>query len=506
MERPRITYWVNYGLELMVWISRITLVAVTTIVSLWITQLSDGMGHVGNRSVSENEVCVSEGYLVAVQNHPPAPDLMGLPALVYFDSRVAMSERAIPLATMSQIGTIHGVAFDKERHVAYVGAYFKYGGFTGPAGGHALYAIEVPSGSTRTLAQLPGDDRNPEVAASEYRFVGNTGLGDVEFDVGSDTVIVANLSDQLVYVLEAETGNVVRTLDVLGQQTWAASGRVFGLAIAGDRLYVGAVDSGSDMSTDVPRGYVLSVSLAGGAVEIVAEWDFDYMRTPAWHAWVDSRFTEPNRIGKLAFSQPMITDLWMDSEGRVLVGVRDRGNDMLITNYGWRTVSGDALAGRSDGNRWILSEDRDVVKDRTLYDEALLGSFANGVGGGIVATAMEVDERLEHRNVTGLLRYLLPAGSNVDVEMVGECNCSTEGPFQTLGGVANVCAGSSASPTVTATERTGTASPTPLVASPTPIPVEPTATATFMSVLYVPAVDTGPDVTRPTMLTERDMG
>ncbi|MFZ4663302.1 MAG: SdrD B-like domain-containing protein, partial [Caldilineaceae bacterium] len=313
--------------------------------------------------------------------------------------------------TFSQLGSLYGIAYSKQRKSLYLGALMKRHMSFGPGGPGAIYQVDPATGNVTTFATLnAGTDPHPATANEvsglctpvdgvgaaynpsfgpdgatncffndPYSFaaVGKRGLGDIDLNGDEDELYVINLFDRNLYRLNATTGAVLGNVAPPTPASCTATLRPFGLGQRGDVMFVGMV------CDDATNAYVYSYSPAAGySAAPVLQFALNYARDlsatffgcvgPAtWRQWSDvlpaDLLCSPNDYN-LAHAQPILSDIEFDNNGNMLIGLRDRLGDQTSSGSGgidptgadtgskivFAFAGGDLLKACANGATWVI--------------------------------------------------------------------------------------------------------------------------------------------------------
>lgn len=433
-------------------------------------------------------------FLTALQwrtdraTYPP-----GLPALVAFNFGLSGLPEQITLATQDQLGTVYGLAYDRERAVAYAAAYHKRGAAFGPGGPGGVYAVDLAAGRVRLLAQLPaGPDRHDfrqDDDAAAMDWVSRSSLADLALDATGDLLFVSNLSDGRIYRLAAADGRVLGSFLNGGAQTeWRRNARLFALAWQEGWLYHGVVDMRESFS--VPgelAAYVYRSRADGSDLSQVAAFPLNYGRQPVgWGSWANAgNFI--SAVGRWGYSvgQPgaLLASILPRADGSFLLGLRDRTVDLAPSLYrvsGREYGAGDLLGIVPAGPDWLLPGRQDPYDDLLFgaVDEAIFGAAA--VMPGAIEQTVSTSRSALLREDVGALRSFDRSGGIahvVQLRRLGDFDAADEGP-NGLGDLVALCPPEGAPevsvPTATAFVATATAA---AAATQTAIALQPTSVA-----------------------------
>ncbi|WP_158552592.1 hypothetical protein [Spirosoma telluris] len=192
-----------------------------------------------------------------------------------------------PIALNSQLGTVYGVAYQREAKYIFTSAFLKRHSGLGPGGAGAIY-LTKSSGTTYThsvFATLPtaitavtaagsttvasNTTRGLSTSAASANYdplifdqVGKAGLGDMELSDDGTELFVVNLGDRKLYRIPIVNptsatptpGTITSYTIPTPTQTSGSQFRPFGLKYYRDRVYVGGVTTNEAVSTTVSFG------------------------------------------------------------------------------------------------------------------------------------------------------------------------------------------------------------------------------------------------------------
>nr|WP_245325270.1 SdrD B-like domain-containing protein [Microbacterium amylolyticum] len=312
-----------------------------------------------------------------------------------YDQRGNYLDDEVTEATMAQTGSIWGLANLGDEFVA-TSALFKRHVATGPGGLGAIYLTEiggVPDAAPFVTIPNAGTDPRPLVDDADiqdydwfhdgagFDGAGVLGLGGLSSSDAFDALYVVNLNDKQLYRVGVDmsggtpTAGVVEAIADLGMLPGATCDadlvRPYGVEVTGDSVWVTTTCTGP--TTDDLAGFVYEFTLDGGLVggAPVLEFSLDYERGvgfgPApvpsanWNPWTndhDEIWFETDDDWKfgVAYPQPLLSDIGMDRNGDLTIGIKDRfgdqsgyltghpsGSDDLYNDLYNGTASGDLL-------------------------------------------------------------------------------------------------------------------------------------------------------------------
>ena len=181
------------------------------------------------------------------------------PVLVAFnDANPEDLSQHLVLAYEPQVGAVFGMAHDLQREQLYISSYNKRLAYLGPLGAGGIYRVDLPTGVVKPWAWLNAGfdphDMDRSFDSPGGRWVGRTGLGDIDVNEDFTELLVVNMLDRLLYRFSIPDGTILGAFPhgAVGEE-WEADARPFGLAFKDDWLYHGVVDSRETAEDDDPR-------------------------------------------------------------------------------------------------------------------------------------------------------------------------------------------------------------------------------------------------------------
>lgn len=285
-----------------------------------------------------------------------------------------LSEPTVTLATLEQVGTVHGLATTPDGRVfaaAFVKRHTTLRSLANPDGNPtAIYELaedERPRLLTvlDPTAEDPHDDDGTTDAAVMDDVL-RTGVGDLELSADGSVLYAVDLGRRALVSLDPDDGALIGATPLdgirLGVTSCGISAdrpygdlRPFGLGTGPDgELLVGVVCSAEstvdalpvDDTRPLPRGATAvgagdESKLVGYVFELVDDRFVERLSWPlagrrgetwstemlaheaAWHPWVDEYpFLAEHVI--VSYPQPVIADLAVDDDGNLLIGLADR--------------------------------------------------------------------------------------------------------------------------------------------------------------------------------------
>ncbi|MFN2115085.1 MAG: hypothetical protein ACK2T6_05180, partial [Anaerolineae bacterium] len=295
----------------------------------------------------------------------------------------------IPVATYRDMGAVYGLAYDAGAGQLYAAAFLKRGVLFPPGGPGSIRRLHLASGAIETWASIPAGSASlhrltRDEDAAVVPWIGRAGLGDIDLAEDGSTLFVANLYDGLIYGLSTDDGSVVADFPhgAAGEE-WGAVARPFGLAVHGDRVYHGVVDSvGASLGVTVAVGHIYESGYDGRDTRLVSSFPLD----PADIA--------PDQIGWGPSDVPVVSDIDFLASGDLVVSIRNLAVDRDLSELPLRL--GDTLPGRQSPGGWT------VMVEPKLYDDTLMGYDDSLTGGLAVLPGMDLVVSGGHGGVAGV--------------------------------------------------------------------------------------------------------
>ncbi len=366
-------------------------------------------------------------------------------------------------------GSVFGLAWQKESRTLLMSAYLKRHCGFGPGGIGAIYETQIDNtgaptapalllnvntlginvGADPRTDALPTDSRTPNTDVGVFSEIGKRGIGGIEISVDGRDLYIINMYEKKLHRINI--GNPVKSsfssADVTGTWTIPDPSSVIGhqwhpmaIKMYSGKLYIGGVcvkeTTGLQSLADAvgQKAVVYQFDPSTAVFTKVLEFPLTYrkgysnndykyeFRNNYWSAWQnngDISYTGPLRTGlvynpafpatawatALYYAQPMFSAIEFDTDGSMILAIRDRfGDQGGYANYfetgnvageTYRTLaSGEVLRAGKNGATWNLESGGSVTNNGVTTaspgladnNELLTGSFAGATGtpwGGI---------------------------------------------------------------------------------------------------------------------------
>ncbi|GAB3991197.1 hypothetical protein GCM10028807_20780 [Spirosoma daeguense] len=364
-----------------------------------------------------------------------------LVTLPYNSSGTAVA--ATSIADGADIGSVWGVAYQRETQKVFSSAFLKRHVGLGPAGLGGIYATTT-SGTTTLLVDLenapfninlgqtqlgtrstlPGSGTVSSTDPTAFSLVGTAGLGGMAFSSDSKILYVVDLYNRNLLALNVGNPAVAAISSTSSLTTIAipvtgctnGDFRPFAVSVKNNQVYVGGVCSG--MSGTVTSGgtsdlYATVYSMQEGASTLSSTPTFSFRLNytkgavrvgdaaigSTWQPWVTGfsqlgissvTATGGVRVGR---PQPMLTDITFADNGDMILDLADRtgfqlgyrqrnttDNSATPTIYGGY-IGGDLLRANYNGSQWVLEN------NGTVGGLTSAGGVGNGQGPGTPTTS-----------------------------------------------------------------------------------------------------------------------
>ena len=336
--------------------------------------------------------------------------------------------------TTSRIGSLYGLAYNKDDDVLYAGAYYFNTGTIGPLGYGGLYCIDnsandgthesVNDAMVTDMLTIANTGIDPTGGAcvsndpNNMQFAEKIGLGDVDINSSCDTLYTVNLNSMEIVAIPVDgctAGTPVSyTLPVpVGAHTCTGDEiRPHALKYYEGKLYIGAVCTANNTQlTDNLWAYVFEYTEGVGIDPVpVLDFPLDYRRENSnfvningesalgnWLPWRDD-FTMPafpdslarNDMTQFMYPQPIFSDIEF-SNGDMTLSFTDRfehqfdsGPEPSGTFSDIAAVpAGDILKAGNDGDGTWTIESNGGTTGVTTGEISTAGAFTTqGIDGG----------------------------------------------------------------------------------------------------------------------------
>ncbi len=420
-----------------------------------------------------------------VHPHPLRPHPFGdeRAVLAFADSTDDTGHRV--LATVHDVGSSFGLAFDPYRAHLYVGAYPR--SQLGPGGMGAIYRINLDRNTVDRFAALDAGEVPNYIDLAPW--IGKSGIGDLELSEDASVLFAVNLYDRRIYRFSLPDGTVLGSFST-GEPSapWAPNARPFALAFNEGWLYHGVVDSRE--SATLPgglTGYIYRSRPDGSSMTEVARFSLAYDRERAWHPWTDAVPSTDNFVVDYD-AQPMLTDIAFQANGDMVIGLRDRVGEIVRHSAMPQNHTGDILPGHRNGSAWQIQTEPEWYEDHTIIDEGALGTLAIEPNRRQVLTTASAPDG-EWRHPSGVLWLSDVSGRIVGREILYDHH-RAQSFTPTMGDLERVCR-KELPPTSTANPSTTPRRPTATLASTLTPTLAPSPTATTepeIRPVYLPLV------------------
>ncbi len=318
------------------------------------------------------------------------------------------------VATNTVLGSAYGLAWQPSAERMFAASFLKRHIGLGVGGIDAIYeiddgvtsvwytAIDAGTVGSNTDRGLPTEAATPtSLDPTAFGLVGKVGFGDVDMSADESTLYAVNLFDRAIYSIDvaAADGGSTTAHTSLGTPPHtcpdASPPRPFGIEIHEGTLWAAvtctAEVSGStaDLSTAV---YAYDLSEGSWATTPGIDFPLNYTKGCStftegcgFGAWLDvytdatfglvpngSPYEGPTLI------QPLVSDLEIDGDGSLIIGIRDRTGDQ----FGHRNLSP-----ADDGNLVTGLAGGDLLRAAPGTDAGTWVLESNGTVGGITTTA-----------------------------------------------------------------------------------------------------------------------
>jgi uncharacterized repeat protein (TIGR01451 family) len=264
-----------------------------------------------------------------------------------------------------QVGTTWGLGYDQPTRTIYAGAFMKRHSGFGPNGTGAIYQMPTTGTSATLFADLnaifgPGtagtdphdpNDYNADNFNATWNAVGKDSLGGLDVSQDGQTVYVMNLADRQLYALPTSgplNMSTVRRVSIpvapgatgITADNPLGDLRPFAVQVYRGNVYVGIVNSAeTTQNRSDLKAYVYQVTDNGSNLTFGSapafQMNLDYPRgfvyldsSAQWLPWAPGYANISNTPDfNVVYPQPMLTGIAFDTDGNMVLGLRDRVGD-----------------------------------------------------------------------------------------------------------------------------------------------------------------------------------
>ena len=270
------------------------------------------------------------------------------------------------VADDSQVGTVWGLAYDRERQAIYSAVFLKrHAAYRGDLGN--IWRTKIAGGATVRFARIPdagtdqvgtnsdrgitGNDTQPSHDNNAYPLIGKIGLGGLAISSDGQYLYTVNLNDKKLYKVAIDADNDPSTnpsnadvegLDIPDPGCTNGNWRPFAVKYYRESIYVGGVcdaESGGTKNDLLATIYkydgvdftkVLSFPLNYNKVSLYGENTETTHQSSQWHPWINSSPASLKHI----YPQPVLSDIEFNGRGDMLISFFDRyGHQTGHKNY-----------------------------------------------------------------------------------------------------------------------------------------------------------------------------
>ncbi len=270
------------------------------------------------------------------------------------------------VADDSQVGTVWGLAYDRERQAIYSAVFLKrHAAYRGDLGN--IWRTKIAGGATVRFARIPdagtdqvgtnsdrgitGNDTQPSHDNNAYPLIGKIGLGGLAISSDGQYLYTVNLNDKKLYKVAIDADNDPSTnpsnadvegIDIPDPGCTNGNWRPFAVKYYRESIYVGGVcdaESGGTKNDLLATIYkydgvdftkVLSFPLNYNKVSLYGENTETTHQSSQWHPWINSSPASLKHI----YPQPVLSDIEFNGRGDMLISFFDRyGHQTGHKNY-----------------------------------------------------------------------------------------------------------------------------------------------------------------------------
>jgi SdrD B-like domain len=272
------------------------------------------------------------------------------------------------ISDADSIGTLWGLAYNKYNKLLYGTAMLKRHAGLGPKGLGGLYVINPQNNSIISSIDLStapynidfgaipsnvmrGLDPDPTKASADslaFAAIGKVGIGDLDISEDGQYLYLTNLFDNKLYKIGISgTTPVLIGSYAIPSSCVGGNGRSFGLKSYRGKIYVGTVcDAFISQNKSDLRANVQEFNPVNNSFSIIFDFPLTYPKgspflgnastlgRTGWYPWTDNfntintntSTTTPSGTAftRIAYPQPMFTDIEFDIDGSMVLGFGDR--------------------------------------------------------------------------------------------------------------------------------------------------------------------------------------
>lgn len=298
------------------------------------------------------------------------------------------------IATMGDVGSIWGMAYQRSANTLYAAAFLKrHTGLYEDSSGNPklgmIFKIELSTNSVTpwvdlaslgvNVGSIPDNTSrglqgniNPSTDADAYAKVGKVGLGDIDISDDESTLWIMSLNNRTLYSLNINSPTSVTGYPVPDPGCTGGSYRPFAVKYHDGDVYIGEVcDATTSQNAAHLHAYVYKLDDATGTYQSVLDFPLNYPKGLAWpdgpgscntisgwYPWLDNYPTNCSVTanGQMRYVHPMpiLSDIEFDYDGTMILGFIDRlghqigdrnANDLVDPpeNTAAAVVGGDVL-------------------------------------------------------------------------------------------------------------------------------------------------------------------
>ncbi|MCC6814786.1 MAG: gliding motility-associated C-terminal domain-containing protein [Saprospiraceae bacterium] len=312
------------------------------------------------------------------------------------------------IASAAEVGSIWGLAYQKETKNVFSSAFLKRNSVLGPGGLGAIYVTDlkgflpvpmtVPGfnyyGNTKMFLNLDsfgistGDEsklirdigihsNTPSHDSISFNLVGKWGLGDLDLNDRGDTLYAVNMHNRTLIIINIGNPYVYPiTADRIQEITIPSSScsdsaewRPWGLKYKDGSIYIGGVCSAENSQNQNDLTATI-YKYSNGTFTSFVHFDLFYNKGSVYgncrtfRPWLNNYYSYHVGGNVGCGPVPVLSDIEFDSEGNLLVALGDR--------FGYQTGGKDFATKRNDKVAYINFSGGDLLKFFKLKDEYLL--------------------------------------------------------------------------------------------------------------------------------------
>jgi hypothetical protein len=258
----------------------------------------------------------------------------------------------IQLAKGMDVGSIWGIAYDKNSQKLYSAAIAKRHAGYGSLGTGGIYVSDISARKTKPLLDLQQfgiitgenthqllkmDSTGGSVDSQIFKQIGKVSLGGIDISDNGEVLYVMNLYDRNLYAISKlnQSNPTIEKITLPNPKFKGGEFRPFAVKYYEQKVYIGMVcDAEISQKSEDLKAVVYEYDPIDKDFNKVLEIPLDYPRghvtygatVSEWHPWTDdfSKAILENNPSTVIYPQPILADIEFDTDGSMILGLMDR--------------------------------------------------------------------------------------------------------------------------------------------------------------------------------------